>query len=91
VESVSGAHLGLGHILGLDHHRVEYYANTAQRPNMDEDQFVPLETRIVEQLIKVVESDWLDNQYHEELFRLLAKYRSRLTYLEKQYRKDKGL
>jgi len=58
---------------------------------MDEEQFEPLETRIVEQLIKVVESDHLDNQYHEELFRLLAKYRSRLTYLEKQYRKGKGL
>jgi hypothetical protein len=55
----------------------------------EEPQFEPLETRIVEQLIKVVESDHLDNQHHEELFRLLAKYRSRLTYLEKQYRMNK--
>jgi len=52
------------------------------------DQFEPLETRIVEQLIKVLESDHLDNQYHEELFRLVAKYRSRLTYLEREYYKQ---
>ena len=51
-------------------------------------QFEPLETRIVEQLIKVVESDLNDNQYHEELFRLLAKYRSRLVYIKRQYRKE---
>jgi len=82
---------GQSHTLELDPHRVEYYANTVRRPNMDEDQFVPLETRIVEQLIKVIESDLNDNQYHEEMFRLLAKYRSRLTYIEKQYRKAKGL
>jgi len=52
------------------------------------DQFEPLETRIVEQLIKVVESDLSDNQYHQELFRLLAKYRSRLTYIEREYYKQ---
>jgi len=53
------------------------------------NQYEPLETQIVEQLIKVLESDHMDNQYHEKLFRLVAKYRSRLTYLEKKYREDK--
>jgi len=49
------------------------------------DQFEPLETRIVEQLIKVLDSDFGDNQYHQELFKLVAHYKSRLTYIEREY------
>ena len=46
-----------------------------------------LETRIVEQLIKVLESSPSDKKHDEELFRMVAKYRSRLTYLEKEYKR----
>jgi len=53
---------------------------------MTAEQFVPLETRIVEQLIKVLESSPMDRHYDEELFRMLAKYRSRLDYLNKEYK-----
>jgi len=53
------------------------------------DQYEPLETQIVEQLIKVLDSPMSDKKHDEQMFRLLAKYKSRLTYLEKQYKKEK--
>jgi len=49
-------------------------------------QFEPLETRIVEQLIKVLDSNFEDREHEKELFKMLAHYKSRLTYLEKKYR-----
>jgi len=55
---------------------------------MDEE-YEPLETRIVEQLIKVLDSGMGEKQHDEEMFRLLAKYKSRLIYIEKQYKKEK--
>jgi len=48
-----------------------------------------LEVRIVEKLIEVIESPLTDKKHDEELFRMLAKYRSRLSYIEKQYRKER--
>ena len=48
-------------------------------------EFEPLETQIVEQLIKVLDSGMEERQHDEKLFKLLAHYKSRLTYLEKQY------
>jgi len=55
---------------------------------MDE-QYEPLETQIVEQLIKVLDSGMEERLYDEELFKMLAHYKSRLTYIEKQYKKEK--
>ena len=51
------------------------------------EQFEPLETRIVEQLIKVLDSGMEERQHDEKLFKLLAHYKSRLTYIEKEYNK----
>jgi len=51
-------------------------------------QFEPLETRIVEQLIKVLDSNFEDREHEKELFAMLAHYKSRLTYLQKKYRYD---
>jgi len=50
------------------------------------DQYEPLETKIVEQLIKVLDSGMEEREHDEKLFKMLAHYKSRLTYLEKQYR-----
>ena len=47
-----------------------------------------LEVRIIETLIDVLESPVSDKDHNIELFKLLAKYRSRISYLEKQYRKE---
>ena len=63
------------------------HCNTCGSLNID-----TLERGIVEQLIKVLESDLLDNRYHEELFRLVAKYRSRIgedSWMQRRY--DAGL
>ena len=49
-------------------------------------EFEPLEMQIVEQLIKVLDSGMEEREHDEELFKLLAHYKSRLSYLEKQYR-----
>jgi len=51
--------------------------------------YEPLETQIVEQLIKVLDSGMEERQHDEELFKMLAHYKSRLTYIEKQYKKEK--
>jgi len=48
----------------------------------------PLETQIVEQLIKVLDSDFQDRHHDEQLFIMLAHYKSRLSYLEKEYKKN---
>ena len=49
----------------------------------------PLEIRIVEKLIEIFLSNHLDsNRLNEELMLMLAKYRSRLTYLEKLYKHE---
>ena len=53
-----------------------------------EDQ--PLETRIVEKLIEIFLSNHLDsNRLNEELMLMVAKYRSRLSYLNKLYNHEK--
>ena len=71
------------HILESEQQRVGYSVNIARKLwivcTMSE--FEPLETQIVEQLIKVLDSGMEERQHDEKLFKLLAHYKSRLTYL----------
>ena len=49
-----------------------------------------LETRIVEKLIELFLSNHLDSiRLNEELMLMIAKYRSRLSYIEKLYNEGK--
>ena len=53
---------------------------------LDNLQDEPLETRIVEKLIEIFLSNHLDShQLNEELMVMVAKYRSRLSYINSLY------
>jgi hypothetical protein len=48
-----------------------------------------LEVRIVEKLIEVFEAPFEEmNELNTELINLVAKYRSRITYLNKKYKQE---
>ena len=53
---------------------------------LDNLQDEPLETRIVEKLIEIFLSNHLDShRLNEELMEMVAKYRSRLSYINSLY------
>ena len=56
---------------------------------LDNLQDEPLETRIVEKLIEIFLSNHLDShRLNEELMLMVAKYRSRLSYIEKLHKDE---